>query len=99
MSKNYYNMVLTIWDQIDKAPWVNLECADTWYDPTMNFKIVNEKAHTYQRLTLDGRLMYRADDFATWDYVAGLIYQALDLLNRNSVEAGVGSVDVYREDR
>jgi len=80
-------------------PWITLERIDNWHRaPTLHFEMKHSKTLNRQTFQLEWRNIYTLSDAWTWKYIVRELTTVLAALTRNTVEAGVSSIDVYRED-
>jgi len=99
MRHNIRVVVYDVWDQMDRAPWITLKCNDHWDGGAYSFwEVCNVKKGSSQIAVLETAKVYNLEDRYTPRYIADMLYSAINDVNINTVEAGTGSCDVYRED-
>ena len=90
-------IVMALWEQVNMSPWITLKlCHTTSYE--VCFKMEHSKTGGRQLIPLASKDIYRIDDCWTYKYVVEQLTTALAALTHNTAEAGVSSIDVYRED-
>ncbi len=96
--QNPIDIVMTLWEQINTSPWITLECIKGYHGCMIHFEMRHSKTLARQGVQLEAHAIYMLWDPWTQDYILGRLRAALAVLTRNTAEAGVGSLDVYRED-
>lgn len=89
-----------IWRRMSKPPWVTLHwnAGSHCYDHIVFYQIENQKRRRRQVVKFEACHMYKADDSHTIRYIASVLQDGLEDVMRNTVDAAVGSIDVYRDD-
>lgn len=96
--QNPVDIVMVIWEQINTSPWITLRSSMHQMIYGFRFEMQHSKTGKRRIVQLVDRDIHRLDDPWTYKYVSEQLTLALAALTRNSAEAGVGSLDVYRED-
>jgi hypothetical protein len=96
--QNPIDIVMTLWEQINTSPWITLEGTYQRCEYKIHFEMRHSKTLARQTFQLEPPCIHRLDDPWTQKYVLEQLGSALAALTHNTVEAGVGSIDVYRED-
>lgn len=96
--QNPLTIVMGIWKQINTSPWITLKTAFNTPGYMLCFEMQHSKTDARQTIQFEARHIYMLADPWTRDYVAERLTTALAALTHNTVEAGVSSFDVYRED-
>ena len=92
------DVIMNMWGRINTSPWITLKCVYGRGGATLYFEMRHSKTPALQTIQFEARLIYMLADPWTRKYVLEQLTTALAALTRNTAEAGVGSLDVYRED-
>lgn len=88
-----------IWRRLHKPPWVTIAWeAGNRYDGVLFYRLSNTKRRRWHTVKFEASQMFRSNDPHTIKYVAGVLQEGLTEVMANTIDAAVGSIDVYRDD-